>query len=246
MAEQNWLEATPSKTSFVFGLILGIGAMSLIALVAVLAFLVKGDTLKLGNAAVGAIAAAPAVNPDTYVPDAPTGPVDIAITDKDHIRGNKDAKVTLVEFSDFECPFCSRHEPTMTQALAEYKDNIRVIYKHFPLESIHPQARPAAEASECAAEQGKFWEFHDELFANQDKLDSSYYGEIAKQLGLDTNKFNSCVTAGKGKAKVDADYQQGIQAGVQGTPQTFVNGVGVSGAIPYASLKTQIDAAFAQ
>ncbi len=246
MAEQNWLEATPSKTSFVFGLILGIGAMSLIALVAVLAFLVKGDTLNLGNAAVGAIAAAPVVNPDSYAPDAPAGPVDIAITDKDHIRGNKDAKVTLVEFSDFQCPYCSRHEPTMTQALTEYKDKIRVIYKHFPLESIHPFARAAAEASECAAEQGKFWEYHDELFNNQDKFANDYFGEAAKQLGLDTNKFNACVTTNKGKAKVDADYQQGIQAGVQGTPQTFVNGVGLSGAIPYASLKTQIDAALAE
>lgn len=244
MADRSWLDATPPKTSFVFGLILGIGAMSLIALIAVVTLLMKGDTLKLGGSD-GNVAAA-ATGDDYLPPEAPTGPVDVAVTDKDHIRGNKNAEVTLIEFSDFECPFCSRHEPTLNQALSEYGDKIRLVYKHFPLESIHPQARPAAEASECAAEQGKFWEYHDGLFANQDKLSSTYYGELAKQVGLDVNKFNTCVTSGKGKAKVDADYQQGIQAGVQGTPHTLVNGIAVSGAIPYASLKVEIEKALAQ
>lgn len=248
MADRNWLDATPPKTSFVFGLILGIGAMALIALIAVLTLVMKDDTFKLGGSKGDAdnnIAAAPPINDNFQPPEAPLGPVDVAITDKDHIRGNKDAKVTLVEFSDFQCPYCSKYEPTVSQALAEYKDKIRVIYKHFPLESIHPFARPAAEASECAAEQGKFWEYHDELFANQDKFADSYFGELAKKLGLDTSKFSTCVTSGRGKVKVDADYQQGISAGVQGTPHTLVNGIAVSGAVPYASLKAQIDAALA-
>lgn len=245
MSDKNWLDATPPKTSFVFGLILGVGAMALIALIAVLSLLLKGDTIKFGGTGGNNAAVVPAGD-DYYPPEAPTGPVDVAVGDKDHVRGNKNASVTLIEFSDFECPFCGRFEPTVNQALAEYGDKIRLVYKHFPLESIHPQARPAAEASECAAEQGKFWEYHDELFKNQDRLTNAYYGELAKQLGLDVNKFNTCVTSGKGKAKVDADYQQGIQAGVQGTPHTLVNGIAVSGAVPYASLKAQIDAALAQ
>lgn len=243
MSEKNWLDATPPKTSFVFGLILGVGAMALIALIGVLTLVMKGDTLKFGGSGSGGNVAVAPAGDDYYPPEAPIGPVDVAVGDKDHIRGNKNAEVTLIEFSDFQCPFCSRYEPTITQALAEYGDKIRVVYKHFPLDSIHPQARPAAEASECAAAQGKFWEYHDELFANQETLSNSYYGEAAKKLGLDVNKFNTCVTSGAGKAKVDADYQQGIQAGVQGTPHTLVNGIAVSGAVPYASLKAQIDAA---
>ncbi len=249
MADRNWLDATPSRTAFVFGLILGVGAMALIALAAVLALLLSsGGGIKLGELGLGNgnnVNDVGAVPPAAYAPQAPGAPVDVAITDKDHIRGNKNAKVTLVEFSDFQCPYCGRFEPTVAQAMTEYGDKIRLVYKHFPLDSIHPNARPAAEASECASEQGKFWEFHDALFQNQDKLGAAYYGELAKTLKLDTNKFTACLTANKYKAVVDADYQQGIQAGVQGTPHTLVNGIAVSGAVPYADLKGQIDAALA-
>ncbi len=247
MAEKSWLDAIPSRTAFIFGLILGGGGMALIALVAVLSLLLKGGSLEMGSRT------APTVNaPTAYYPTEdpgagqPTGPVEVSITDKDHIRGNKDAKVTVVEFSDFECPFCQRFAPSVKQALDQYGDKIRFVYKHFPLDSIHPQARPAAEASECAAAQGKFWEFHDALFANQDQLSSAYYPQLAQELGLNVTNFNKCLTEGTYRQKVQDDYQAGVAAGVRGTPHTLVNGIAVSGAVPFETLAAQIDAALAQ
>lgn len=247
--EKSWLDATPSKTAFGFGLVLGVAVMSILALGGIVALLVNGGSLDgvlSGRAATNnnPIAAAPTYN-DT-APTAPVGPVDIAITDSDHLRGNKDAKVTLVEFSDFQCPFCGRFKPTMDQAMKEYGDQIRLVYKHFPLDSIHPYARPAAEASECASEQGKFWEYHDALFTNQALLSNDYFGQLAKELGLDTNKFSSCVTSGKYQQRVEADYQLGLASGVQGTPHTLVNGIAISGAESYAVVKARIDAALAE
>ncbi len=245
---KSWLEATPSKTAFGFGLVLGVAVMSILALGGIVAMLVNGGSLGTlsGRAATNnnPVAAAPTY-PDT-APTAPVGPVDVPVTDDDHIRGNKNAEVTLVEFSDFECPFCGRFKPTVDQALREYGDKIRLVYKHFPLDSIHPYARPAAEASECAAEQGKFWEYHDALFTNQDKLSNEYFGQLATELGLDANKFSGCVTSGKYKQKVEADYQLGLASGVQGTPHTLVNGIAISGAESYAVVKARIDAALAE
>lgn len=249
MAEKSWLDAIPSRTAFIFGLILGGGGMALIALVAVLSLLLKGGTLELGSGGTRPTTNAPTAyypSEDTGAGQLPTGPVEVTITDKDHIRGNKDAKVTIVEFSDFQCPFCQRFAPSVQQALQQYGDDIRFVYKHFPLDSIHPQARPAAEASECAAEQGKFWEFHDALFANQDQLSSTYYPQLAQELGLNVTNFNKCLTDGKYRQKVQDDYQAGITAGVRGTPHTLVNGIAVSGAVPFETLAAQIDAALAQ
>lgn len=162
--------------------------------------------------------------------------VDFTITRDDHVRGNPSAKVTLVEFSDFECPFCRQFHPTVQQALAEYGDSIRWVYKHFPLDAIHPQARPAAEASECVWEQkgdAEFWAFADAMFAQQERLGSAFYREIAGNLGVNLSQFDTCVSTRKYQDKVENDYQQGIEAGVNGTPGSFVNGVPVRGAIPY-------------
>lgn len=172
--------------------------------------------------------------------------VKLNVGENDHILGDPEAKVTIVEFSDFQCPFCKRFHPTLKQALKEYEGKVRWIYKHFPLRSIHPQAQSAAEASECAGEQGKFWEFADKLFENQERLGEDLYTELAQDLGLDLTNFNQCLSSRKYKDDVESDYQEGIKAGVRGTPGSFVNGKPVFGAVPYSVLKAEIENALSE
>jgi protein-disulfide isomerase len=163
----------------------------------------------------------------------------------DHITGAKKAKVTLIEYSDFECPFCGRFVPTVQSVLDNYGDSVRVVYRHFPL-SFHPQARPAANASECASEQGKFWEFHDDLFERQDSLSSATFSAIAKDIGLNISKFESCVSAKKYDQKVSDDIASGTAAGVNGTPHTILisedgRTIPLSGALPFEQVRASID-----
>lgn len=175
-------------------------------------------------------------------PENNQGPVAFNITQDDHIRGNFSAPVTLVEFSDFECPFCERHFPTMNKILSDYQGKARLVYKHFPL-SIHPNSQKAAESSECAAEQGKFWQYHDKLFQGQPTgFSTEKFKQWARDLGLDSGRFDSCLDSGKYASKVKKDYQEGISKGVNGTPATFVNGQLISGAYPYDTFKQAIDA----
>lgn len=164
------------------------------------------------------------------------------VTGDEHIKGGDlaSAKVVLVEYSDFECPFCERHHPSMQQLLDDYGDDVVWVYRHFPL-SFHPEARPAALAAECAAEQDKFWEYGDELFANQDKLGDDYFLELAGDLGLNKNQFSDCYESEKYSDKIDEQYAGGVAAGVTGTPATFINGQLVSGAVPYATLSEIVE-----
>ncbi len=164
------------------------------------------------------------------------------ITKEDHILGSFNAPVTLVEFSDFQCPYCSRHYPTLKQIAATYGNKVRIVYKHFPLSEIHPYAIKAAEASECAGEQNKFWEFHDKVFENQQALSFESLKQWAKEIGLNATTFNTCLDSGKFTAKVQQDYQEGVAKGVQGTPATFVNGKLVVGARPLSDFQQAIDA----
>ncbi|OGY68705.1 MAG: hypothetical protein A3B94_02000 [Candidatus Jacksonbacteria bacterium RIFCSPHIGHO2_02_FULL_43_10] len=182
----------------------------------------------------------PAPSPAPAVP-APAVNQTFNIAKSDHVRGDFNAPITLVEFSDFECPFCERHYPTMNQILSNYQGKVRLVYKHFPL-SFHPNAQKAAESSECAGEQDKFWEYHDKLFANQaNGFSADKFKQWAVELKLNAKKFNDCLDDGKYAAKVQADFQEGSQKGVSGTPATFVNGQLVSGAVPYESFKQIID-----
>lgn len=158
----------------------------------------------------------------------------------DHIIGSPDAKIVLIEYSDFQCPFCSRVDPTLKQIVQEGKGDIAWVYRHLPLESIHPQARPAALASECVAEQlgnSGFWQFADRIFADQSKMSAAYYVQVAGELGADKAKFNACVAADTYASRIDADIQEAMQNGGQGTPYTVVytkkKQAGVSGALPY-------------
>lgn len=163
-------------------------------------------------------------------------------TDDDHVRGKQDAAVTLIEYSDFECPFCQSFSGSVAQALQEFPNDVRLVYRHFPLEQIHPNSLKAAEASECAAEQGKFWEMHDQLFALQGQSGFNVEGfkQAAVRLRLNTGQFNTCLDSGKYNGKVIAQQSSGLSAGVEGTPTTFVNGVAVRGAVPYENLKAAI------
>lgn len=155
-------------------------------------------------------------------------------------RGPADAPVQIIEFADFQCPFCLRADPTVKQVLSTYGDKVRLVYRHYPLPT-HPNARPAAEAAACAAEQGKFWEYHDRLFANQSKLAPADLKQDAVDLGLDASKFDACFDAQKFKADIDTDVKAGDAAGVNGTPAFFINGRLVSGAQPFDVFKRIID-----
>jgi protein-disulfide isomerase len=157
--------------------------------------------------------------------------------DSARLRGNPKAPVIIVEFSDFQCPYCRKAQPILKDLLAKYEGRVSVAYRDFPLREIHPQAQLAAEASRCASEQGKFWEYHDLLFANPDKLDRQGLLEHSRSLKLDEKQFDSCLASGKYKAKIDEDIQEGSQAGVSGTPGFFINGVPVSGAQPEATFE---------
>ncbi|MCH8049206.1 thioredoxin domain-containing protein [Patescibacteria group bacterium] len=165
------------------------------------------------------------------------------VTGDEHIRGDLEkAKVVLVEYSDFECPFCSRHHPTMKSLLDEFGDDVAWVYRHFPLTSIHPQAQPAALATECAAEQEKFWEFADAMFENKGGLGDDLYTQVAGDIGLDVDQFTECYESEKYADAVAEDVASGSAAGVSGTPATFVNGQLVSGAVPYDTLKAIVEA----
>lgn len=155
-------------------------------------------------------------------------------------KGAPDAKVTIVEFSDFQCPFCSKAEPAVDEVMQKYPGKVRVVFRHFPL-SFHEKAGKAAEAAACAEEQGKFWEFHKVLFTNQGKLDVGDLKEHAKSLALDSTKFDACLDGSKMKAKVDSDTEAGKKVGVNGTPAFFINGVMLSGAQPFAEFEKIIN-----
>lgn len=155
------------------------------------------------------------------------------------VRGGEKAPVTIVEFSDYECPFCKRAEPTVQQVLKTYGDKVRFVYRHYPLE-FHAKARPAAEAAECANAQGKFWEFHDKVFASSD-LGEAKLKAIAGEIGLDQAKFDECLAKQGGKSAVDKDMADASSVGVTGTPAFFINGRMISGAQPFEKFKEIID-----
>ena len=237
MAESRNSGMNVDKTSFVFGLVAGIALMAVIMLASSSFGSGKaaGD-FKQNTYGTPSAAAQPSAQPGAASAVKP-------ITADDHLRGNVNASIDIIEYSDFQCPYCLRHEDTINQLLADYGDKIRFAYRHFPLTSIHPEAQKAAEASECAAEQGKFWEMHDKIFqANAaDSMSVDVWKQDAKDLGLKTTQFNDCLDSGKYADKVSQEEQEGQAAGVQGTPATFINGQMISGAVPYSNIKSVID-----
>ncbi len=160
--------------------------------------------------------------------------------DAARVRGNPKAPITIVEFSDFQCGFCQRVTPTLRQILAKYGTQVNLSYRDYPLREIHPLAQQAAEAARCAGEQGKFWEYHDVLFATS-KLEKPSLLEHAQGLGLDEKNFSACLDSGKFKAAIDSDMQDAEKSGVSATPAFFVNGIFLEGAQPLAAFEKVIE-----
>lgn len=218
-------------------------------------YLESGSTLGTTNAQV-------AENPQAAVPNAvgdaaaPSyGSADQVdkLRKDDHVRGERNARILLIEYSDLECPFCKRFHPTAQQIVDEYKGQVAWLYRHFPLDQIHSKARKEAEATECANELGGnegFWKYTDKLFevtpANNG-LDPAELPKIAVQAGLDEVKFNTCLESGKYKDHVEADYQSGVKAGINGTPGNILLDTKtgktklIPGALPFEQFKTEID-----
>ena len=166
---------------------------------------------------------------------------EVALSEADPSMGTAKAPVTLIEFSDFQCPYCRQVAPTLKKIRATYGDKVRIVWKDFPLTQIHPQAFKAGEAGHCAAEQGKFWEFHDQLFANQQALQPDDLKKYATAGGIDGERFSACLDTSKHAEFVRDGVAQGTQLGVNSTPTVFVNGRRVSGAQPYEVFAAVID-----
>ncbi|HVP66300.1 MAG TPA: thioredoxin domain-containing protein [Anaeromyxobacteraceae bacterium] len=160
-------------------------------------------------------------------------------------RGPDKAPIVIVEFSDFECPYCGRAEQTVAEVFRAYPDKVRLVYRDFPL-PMHPNAPKAAEAAHCAGDQGKYWEMHSKLFANQRALEAPELKAYAKELKLDQAKFDKCLDSGEKAKLVEENHKAGSDLGVTGTPAFFVNGMLVNGAQPFEAFKELIDAELAQ
>lgn len=166
---------------------------------------------------------------------------DIPIDD-DPMIGPADAPITIVEFSDYECPFCQRwHTEVFARLLEAYPDEVRLVYRDFPIESIHVNAKPAAQAANCANEQGLFWEYHDKLFSMELGLSTETYEEYADQLGLDTQSFQECIESDRYQEEVQADFDFAANLGVRSTPTFFINGIALVGAQPFEVFQEVIE-----
>ncbi len=225
-----------------------VGALILGAAIVAGAFMIQGSiedaTIEIANLreAVGSApqaAAAPSRAPARAGRPDPNRRYSVN-TEGSPVKGNPNAKIAIVEFSDFQCPFCGRVGPTLNRIAKEYGDDVRIVFKHLPLR-IHPKAPAAHAASQAAHEQGKFWEMHDKIFANQRALDDATFVAYATELGLDLDKFNADRKSAETKQRLDADTAEAAQLGVTGTPAFFVNGRFISGAQPYETFKALID-----
>ena len=207
------------------------------ALVIVLAFVAfSGDTITGNVVNTGT----PPLPPVQGQPSTVT-----ASADDDARKGPANAPVEIIEFSDFQCPFCARVNPTLKQIEDTYGDKVTIVFRDFPLTSIHPMAQPAAEAAECVREKGgdaAFWKMHDKIFANQAALSQDNLRAWAKEIGPD---ITTCLSSGKFKAEVQKDTQDAQAAGGQGTPYFVINGKPLSGAQPFEAFKQVIDAELA-
>jgi protein-disulfide isomerase len=158
-----------------------------------------------------------------------TARLSLAVSDRDHIRGPASAPVTMVEYGDFECPHCGAAYLVVEELLQNLGDDVRFVYRHFPLAQVHPNAEPAAEAAEAAGAQGKFWQMHGLLFTHQDALDTSHLIQYAKSLHLDLNAFQRALAARIFEPRVREDFLSGIRSGVNGTPTFFINDIRYDG-----------------
>jgi len=252
--QQGMFDSMHPKAAFIFGFISGVAIVSIV----ILLFVLSGGSTKAAKPTAvrnnPTAAAQPSPSP-SGVPVAQAAGDPPPLTDDDHVRGNPDAPVTIIEYSDFECPFCKRFHPTMQQALQEYDGRVKWVYRHFPLGFHDPLATKEAEAVECANELGgndAFWELTDLIFertaSNGNGLSQDALPKMAAEIGLNESEFSNCLDSGKYLDHVKADMAGGESAGVNGTPGSFVidedgNAFEIKGAQPYPSVKAAIEAA---
>jgi protein-disulfide isomerase len=158
------------------------------------------------------------------------------VSARDHAQGPADAILTLVEFGDYQCPYCGAAYPEVKRVQKSLGKKLRFVFRNFPLTQAHPYALIAAEAAEAAALQGKFWEMHDLIYENQDSLEPDILPSWAEQVGLDLEEFGTAIREGEATKRIKEDRRSGIASGVNGTPSFFINGVRHDGAPDYASL----------
>jgi protein-disulfide isomerase len=170
-------------------------------------------------------------------PDVPRIAVSV---DDDPFLGAEDAPVTIIQFAEFQCPYCGRAGESVDQVMKEYEGKIKMVFRDFPL-SFHDRAVPAAVAANCGGEQGKYWEMHKQMMANQSALSESDLEGYATKSGLDISKWQECRKDPKQEAEVQKDFEDGSKVGVTGTPAFFINGIMFSGAIPFEQFKEIID-----
>ena len=168
---------------------------------------------------------------------------EIRIEENDHLRGAHDAQVMLVEYGDFQCPYCARAHAALAKLMKQHDGKVALVYRHLPLSDLHPFAQKAAEAAEAAGAQGKFWEMHDALFENQGMLDEDTLPAVAANLGLDAGRFARELDEGKHSARVQAEAKQAHALGASGTPSFFINGQRYHGDSDQASLAAALQEA---
>lgn len=253
LENRSMLSLLGPKKSFLAGMVVTFFGLTTIGF-----FIMLALVLDLDGSSAEASGSAKATNTNNAAA-APTAPTPTAngnitvqpVSDSDWVRGDRDASVTIVEFSDTECPYCKRFHETMLQVMEEYDGQVNWVYRHFPLASLHSKAPKEAEATECAGELGGndgFWAFLDELFdttPSNNGLSADQLPEIAAAVGLDKTAFESCLNSGKYSNKVDEQLGQATAAGGTGTPYSILlagsETIPVSGALPYAQIKQMID-----
>jgi len=241
-------EGVSPKLSFIMGLIVGVGAISLVGFIVAISFsFVGGFKDKNVNSAQPVAVNNNTNNQAANQPSAPTGPVNITLKADDYIRGTKGAPLTMVEYTDLECPYCKQFHNSMEQLMKDYPGKIAWVYRNYPL-SFHANSQKEAEAAECVGKLGgndKFWQFVDGIFARTTSNGTGFaldkLGALAKEVGVNQTSFQSCLDSGQMSSDVSTDLQEGTQYGVSGTPTTFVNGQAVEGAVPYSQLKSIVD-----
>lgn len=233
---------TSPKISFYFGLVLGLAVVSTVGFLILLSFYTSGraSSKKVTGESAGAAATSQTAGNNKEITFAP-------ITSEDHSRGPSNAKITFLTYTDFECPGCKGFHATMNQLIQAYPNDVRWILRHFPL-NIHTKSRTEAQAAECASEQGKFWEFADKIFnvtLSNDRLDLDKLPDYASEVGLDVNKFKSCLESEKYKDKVQKNYEDAISVGAEGTPYflaiTEKGTFPAFGSFPIETLKDAVD-----
>lgn len=229
------------KTAFKAGLFSGIAIMFVIGFFVLLGFMLNGK--KDDSANNNYNGGTPTVNDN----QGNTGAIQLQAVDKnkDWIRGDKNAKISIIEFSDIDCPFCTRHHDTMNQLIEKYDGQINWVYRHFPLTSLHPEAFKKAEAAECVGELGgndKFWEYLDKLFAENET--ASGLADMASSIGINKDKFQDCLDSGKYNSKVQSHTSQAQAAGGRGTPYSVIvagdQKIPINGALPLSTIEASL------